>query len=84
MTFNALQVLRTANPKLRNAKGHPVKLGTRVVVVNVKDGVVTTRLESKIRVLGESKDFTTTKRGRPTKAQAEAKAKAAPKAAAAE
>lgn len=79
MTFKALQVLRTANPKLRNAKGHPVKLGTRVVVVNVKDGVVTTRLESKIRVLGEAKDFTTTKRGRPTKAEAEKgpKAKAA-------
>ena len=38
----SLQVLRLTE-SVRNAKGHPVKAGSRVVVVNVKDGQVKAR-----------------------------------------
>lgn len=40
--FKTLQVLRLTE-QVRNTKGHPVKVGSRVVVVNVKDGVVKAR-----------------------------------------
>lgn len=40
--FKSLQVLRLTE-SVRNTKGHPVKAGSRVVVVNVKDGEVKAR-----------------------------------------
>lgn len=75
MTYKSLQVLRTAK-SLRNVKGHPVAKGTRVVVVNVKDGVVTARQENKLRITGAPTDFIKTHRGRPkTSAAAPVKVK---------
>lgn len=73
--YNSLQVLRTAKA-LRNVKGHPVAKDTRVVVINVTDGVVLARQDNKIRLQGAPSDFVKTHRGRPSNAsQAAAPAK---------
>jgi hypothetical protein len=67
MTFKLLQRLRIASTGVRNTLGHPVKQGTRVVVVNIKDGKVTARLGGRgsARVIAAPDAFEMTHRGRP-------------------
>lgn len=71
MPFKPLQVVRTTTP-LQNSKGHKVPVGTRLVVVHVKDGTVTARGDKRpspdeqaYRIVGPIEAFTPSARGRP-------------------
>jgi len=68
--FKPLQVVHTTK-SLRNLKGQPVAIGTRVTVINVKGSIVTARgdkrpspTERAYRIVGPVEAFAPTKRGR--------------------
>ena len=67
--FKTLQVLRVVESGFRNTKGHFVKVGERVVVVNHKDGMVKARYgtsKADYRYFSAPANvFTTAVRGRP-------------------
>ena len=77
--FKSLQVLRTKIPA--RVKDFRLRPGTRVVVVNFKDGVITARVQDStinpnaqgLHLTLTPADVEGTSRGRPTKAQVEAR-----------
>lgn len=77
--FKSLQVLRTKIPA--RVKDFRLRPGTRVVVVNFKDGVITARVQDNtinpnaqgLHLTLTPSDVEGTRRGRPTKEQVEAR-----------
>ena len=92
MTFKSLQVLRTTD-SLRNEKGHPIAIGTRVVVIKQDGDTIVARRADRpagvtgrlLRITGTTTQFAQTFRGRPkgstkpTTVTAQAKQKASKK-----
>ena len=79
--FKPLQVVLTTKP-LCDLKGHPIAVGTRVVVINVKDSTVTARGKRRpsptkraYRIVGHTDAFAVLKRGRPVEGKTKRTAK---------
>lgn len=68
MAFKSLQVLRLTQPVRTGSEPRATfPKGTRVVVINTKDGVITVRTSDKTRLSVSATQVEKTFRGRPRK-----------------